>query len=48
MRGYSKRFDKSKYMSFLIKDYNLLKEYKKIWDKVSNSVKMDLIVKQST
>ena len=26
-------------MSFLIKDYELLKKYSKIWDKVSNSMR---------
>ena len=37
-------FDETKYMSFLIKDDELLEKYSEIWDKVSNSMKKDLIV----
>ena len=32
-------FDETKYMSFLIKNDELLKKYNKIWDKVSNFMK---------
>ena len=39
MSRYTKTFDETKYMSFLIKDDELLKKYNKIWDKVSNSIK---------
>ena len=39
MVGYAKHFDETKYMSFLIKDDELLKKYHKIWDKVSNNNK---------
>ena len=31
-------------MSFFIKDNELLEKYNKIWDKVSNTIKKDLIV----
>ena len=31
-------------MSFFIKDNELLAKYNKIWDKVSNTIKKDLIV----
>ena len=39
---YGKCFDKTKHLSILIKDDELLKKYNKIWDKVSivsNSIK---------
>ena len=39
MTGYAKRFDETKYMTFLIKNNELLKKYNKIWDKVSNGIK---------
>ena len=39
MNGYKKRFDKTNYMSFLIKDNELLEKYNKIWDKISNNIK---------
>ena len=42
--GYRKKFYETKYMSFLIKDDELLEAYNKIWDKVSNSIKKYLIV----
>ena len=32
-------FDETKYMSFLIKDNELLEKYNKIWEKVKNSIK---------
>ena len=39
MSAYRRDFDETKYMSFLIKDDELLEKYSKIWDKVSNSMK---------
>ena len=39
MSAYKKDFDESKWMSFLIKDYELLDKYNEIWEKVSNSIK---------
>ena len=39
MSAYRSNFDETKYMSFLIKDDELLEKYNKIWDKVSNTVK---------
>ena len=48
--GYKKKkINETKYISFLIKDDELLEKYNKIWDKVSNSIKKnDLIVNQHT
>ena len=37
MSGYKKKFNETKYMSFLIKDDKLLENYDKIWDKISNA-----------
>ena len=31
-------FDETKYMSFLIKDGELLEKYNKIWEKVKNRI----------
>ena len=39
MSAYRKRFDETKYMSFLIKDNKLLEKYSEIWDKVNNIIK---------
>ena len=40
---YVKNYDgKSKWMSFLIKNDELLKKYNHIWNKVSNCVKKEL------
>ena len=36
MIGYVKHFDSNKTMSFKVTDNKLLKEYTKIWEKVSN------------
>ena len=33
-------------MSFLIKNYELLEKYNKIWDKISNCIKKDLAADQ--
>ena len=38
MSAKRKDFDKTKYMSFLIEDHELLKKYNKIWKKVKNTV----------
>ena len=48
MTAYRKDFDETKYMSFLKKDDELLKEYNEIWEKVKNSLKKDLILNQYT
>ena len=37
--GYAKSFDETKYMSFLMKNIELLEKYNKIWDEVNNSIK---------
>ena len=39
MSAYKRYFDETKYMSFLIKDYELFEKYNEIWEKVSNSIK---------
>ena len=39
MSAYRRYFDKTKCMSFLIKDDKLLEKYNKIWKKVSNIIK---------
>ena len=39
MSAYGRGFDETKYMSLLKKDDKYLEKYKKIWDKVSNSIK---------
>ena len=36
MSAYRKDFDETKYVSFLIKDDKLLKEYNEIWKKIKN------------
>ena len=41
MRGYAKRVNEANYVSFLIKDAQLLKKYSKSCDKVSNSTKKE-------
>ena len=39
MSRYRKTFDETKYLSFLIKDNELLGKYNGIWDKVSYTIK---------
>ena len=39
MRVYRRDSDETMYMSFLIKDVELLEKYNKIWENVSNSIK---------
>ena len=46
MIGYTKIFNETKYMSFLLKDDELLGKYNKISDEVRNSIKKDLAVNQ--
>ena len=41
MSAYRKDFDETKYLSFLIKDDNLLEKYSEIWEQVKNSPKKD-------
>ena len=41
MSAYKRYFDESKYMSFLIKDDELLAKYKKIREMVKNSIKKE-------
>ena len=48
MSRYVHSFDESKYISFLIKDHELIEKYGNILDKVSNNIKKDLIVNQYT
>ena len=37
--AYGKDFDETKYMSFLIKDNEMLEKYLEIWDKISKVIK---------
>ena len=46
MIGYTKIFNETKYMSFLLKDDELIGKYNKISDEVRNSIKKDLTVNQ--
>ena len=39
MTAYSRDFDETKYISFLIKIDELLEKYNEIWDKVNNTIK---------
>ena len=41
MSAYRRDFDETKYMTFLIKDNELLEKYNKIWIKVKNSIKKE-------
>ena len=38
MSAYGKDYDETKFMSFLIKDDELLEKYNKIWKKVKNTI----------
>ena len=42
MTAYRKDFDKTKYVSLLIKDDRLLEKYNEIWDKVSYAIGKEL------
>ena len=39
LTAYKKDFDETKFMSFLIKDYELLEKYNEIWEKVKDNLK---------
>ena len=41
MSTYRRDFDETKYMSFLIKDDELLEKYNEIWEKVKNNLKKE-------
>ena len=41
MTAYRKDFDETKYMSFLIKDDELLERYNDIWEEVKDSLKIE-------
>ena len=41
MSVYRRDFDETKYMSFLIKDDELLEKYNEIWEKVKNSIRKE-------
>ena len=41
MNAYRKDFDESKCITFKIKNNELLKKYKEIWEKVSNAIKKE-------
>ena len=47
MSTYRRYFDKTKCISFLIKDENLLETYNEIWKKVSNIIKKEFDSKQA-
>ena len=44
MSTYRGNFDETKYMSFLVKNSELLENYNDIWENVKNSIKKNLIV----
>ena len=39
MSPYRRDFDVTKYMSFFMKDNELLEKYNEIWEKVKNTIK---------
>ena len=41
MSAYSRDFHKTKCMSFMIQDENLIRKYNEIWKKVSNIIKKE-------
>ena len=41
MRAYRKDFDETKYVSFLIKDDELLEKYNELWENVKNIIKKE-------
>ena len=41
MSAYRRDLDETKYMSFLVKDNQLLEKYNDIWEKVSASIKKE-------
>ena len=42
MSAYRKDFDETEYMTFLIKDDELLENYNEIWEEVKNNIKKNL------
>ena len=38
MSAYTTNFNETRYMSFSMKDIDLLEKYKKTWDRVSNTM----------
>ena len=48
MSAYSRDFDETKYMSFLIKDDELIEKYNEIWEKLKIVSKKNLIVNLCT
>ena len=42
MSAYRKDFDETEYMTFLIKDDELLEKYNEIWEEVKNNIKKNL------
>ena len=48
MGAYRRDFDESKYISFLIKDDELLEKYNEIWEKLKIASEKKLIVNQYT
>ena len=48
MSGYRGDFDETKYISFLIKDDELLEKFNEIWEKGKDSIKKNLIVSHDT
>ena len=42
MSAYRKNFDETEYMTFLIKDDELLEKYNEIWEEVKNNIKKNL------
>ena len=38
MSAYTTNFNETRYMSFSMKDIDLLEKYKKAWDRVSNTI----------
>ena len=41
MSAYRRDFDKTKYMSVLIKDDEILEKCNEIWEKIKNSIKKE-------
>ena len=41
MSAYRRNFDETKYISFLIKDDELLEKHNEIWKKVKNSIRKE-------
>ena len=41
MSRYSRDFDETEYLSFLLKDDKLFEKYKEIWEKVKNNIKKE-------